>query len=52
MQVYRHLFANVFPLSFTLGLDAETDEQLGSLPLTIEELNNRTDYNGQWWSHS
>lgn len=46
MQVYRHLFADVFPLTFTLGLDAETDVKLGSLSLTIEELNNRTDYQG------
>ena len=44
--MYRHLFAAGFPLTFSLGLDGETDMQLASLPLTIEELNNRTDYQG------
>ncbi len=46
-KVYRHLFADIFPLTFSMGLqENDINAQLGSLPVLIEELNNRTDYQG------
>lgn len=45
-QVYRHLFADDLPLTFSMGLENETETELESLPIVIEELNSRTDYRG------
>jgi hypothetical protein len=50
-QVYRHLFANPFPLSFNLGEEMVENETMNmdaqvQNTIVLQEVNNRTDYQG------
>ena len=53
LQVYSHLFADYFTLSFSLGGSMEPNETTEVTSPTlgeifIQELNNRTDYEGAY----